>query len=123
MVGPSASRRLSYTEAASQLLVPASVVPVAPQVGGLVGYHHHVKDPCRDGQPAAGAEVFLDGRVGLYRADGYPEKIAHTSSATIARKPMLIITMSPGFLSLSLKGLKPMGRTVNDLTSCLPSSQ
>lgn len=99
MVGPSASRRLSHAKASAQLLVPTAVVPVTPQVGGLVGHYDHMKNTRRDGQLAARAEVFLDGCVGLHQVDGHPEKIAHTSTATVARMPMASITVSPAFLS------------------------
>ena len=99
------------------------MVPVTSQVGGLVGNDYQMKNTRLNGQLAAGAEVLLDSCVRLHRAYGHPEKIAHASNATIATMPMASIAASPEFSSWSRKGLKPIGRTVNDLQLCLPSSR
>jgi hypothetical protein len=45
------------------------VVPVAAEVGGVEGHHHHVADAHADLLVAARAEIGLAGLVGLDRPD------------------------------------------------------
>lgn len=99
-------------ETTSQLLVPAPMVPMTAQVGSVVGDDHEVEGPRRDDPLAARTEVFLHRLVGLYRVDGYPEKIAHAMTASIARIATTTMTMSSVLFSCSRKGLKPTPQTV-----------
>ena len=46
-------------------VLPARVMPVAAEVGGVEGHHHHVADPDADLLVAARAQVRLPGLVGL----------------------------------------------------------
>jgi len=93
-----------------QLLVPAPVVPVTTHVDRIVGDHHEVESPGRDGVVTARADVLFDRLIGLNGADGHPENIAHAITATVARTAKTTITMSSAVLSCSRNGLKPTSR-------------
>ncbi len=56
-------------EPAAQIAVPAAVVPVATEVGGVLGYHHEVKRPWGDGSFTARTDVGLAGGIRLDRGD------------------------------------------------------
>ncbi len=73
----------------------------------IVGNHHNVEDPCRDGVVAARAEVLLVRLVGLNRGDGHPEKIAHAMTASVANTANTTMTMSRTVFRCSRNGLKP----------------
>ncbi len=83
-------------------------MPVTSKVGGLVRDHDEMESPGRDGELASRAQILLGRRIGLHRGDGYPEKIAHASTANAAIRPMMSIAMSALFLFESRKGLKPI---------------
>lgn len=84
------------------------MMPVPAQIRGVVGDHHDVKDPARDGLVASRAQVCLPRRVRLDGRDGHPEKIAHAKTKAIATSATITITMSATSLSFSRKGLNPM---------------
>ena len=85
-------------------------MPMPSQIDGLIGYHHYVKGPGRDGQLATGAEVLLLCLVGLYRVDRYVEKSAHAITATVSRTAPTTIAMSNADFSFSRNGLNPTPR-------------
>ncbi len=62
----------------------------------------------QDAEVASRAQILLGRRIGLHRGDGYPEKIAHASTANVAIKPMMSMAMSALFLFESRNGLKPI---------------
>ena len=115
--GPALSGRLTDedglrlgrpAEQSTELLVPATVMPVAAEVGGVVGHHDQVESPRRNCGVAAGAYVTLAGGVRLYRRDRYP-RIAHASKTrTITIVPTTRATSS-GDLRAGRKGLNPIG--------------
>ena len=88
--------------------MPATVVPVAAEVGRLVGHHDEVERPRRNGGVAAGAYVVLTGGVRLYRRDRYP-RIAHASRITTTTIVPTTRAMSSGDLCAGRKGLNPIG--------------
>lgn len=88
--------------------MPATVVPVAAEVGRLVGHHDEVERPRRNGGVAAGAYVVLTGGVRLYRRDRYP-RIAHASKITMTTIVPATRAMSSGDLWAGRKGLNPIG--------------
>lgn len=83
-------------------------MPVASQVGFVIGDHDYMKSARRDAEFTAGAEVFLDRCVGLDWRDRYPEKIAHKTRPIAEPIAATTITMSMADRSCSRKGLKPM---------------
>lgn len=83
-------------------------MPVASQIGLLVGHHHEVKRPRRDTQVTSGTQVLLGGRIRLDRGDRHTEKIAHASKPIATIKPTTIRTISRTSWSESRNGLKPM---------------
>jgi hypothetical protein len=80
---------------------------MAAQVDGVVGNHDQVECPRRYREITPGAQVLLEGLVGLNRADGYVEKRAHAITASVAASAMTTITMSNADFSFSRNGLKP----------------
>ena len=70
------------------------MVPMTSQVRLVVRDHDQVKDARKDAQPTTGADVLLASRIGLYRGDCHPEKIAHATTTTIATSAMTIAAMS-----------------------------
>lgn len=83
-------------------------MPVTSKVGDLIRDHDEMEGPGRDGELAPRAQILLGRRIGLHRGDGYPEKIAHASTANAAIRPMMSMAMSALFLFESRKGLKPI---------------
>ena len=96
------------SEPAAQFLVPATVVPMTPQIWCVVGYHHEVKGSREDRGVAAGTDVGLAGGVGLHRRHRYP-RIAHASKTTTTRTVTMTRAMSSGDLRAGRKGLNPIG--------------
>lgn len=88
--------------------MPATMVPVAAEVGRVVGHHDEMESPWRNGGVAAGAYVVLAGGVRLYRRDRYP-RIAHTSKITMTTNVPTTRAMSSGDLWAGRKGLNPIG--------------
>jgi len=88
--------------------VPATVVPVAAEVGRVVGHHGEMKRPRGNGGVAAGAYVILTGSVRLNRCDSYP-RIAHASKTTTTTIVPTTRAMSSGDLCTGRKGLNPIG--------------
>lgn len=105
----------------AQLLVPATVVPMTSEIGGLVGHNDEVICTGRDRTFAAGAQVSLGSLVGLHRGDGHVEKMAHAIRASIAAMATTTMMMSKVVFFCSRKGLKPTSRTVTRTLGCLPS--
>lgn len=64
---------LTYFSVHPSLPVPAASMPVAPQVGSVVGHHDDVEGPRRDDRFASWAHVRLAGRIGLDGDDRYFE--------------------------------------------------
>jgi len=83
-------------------------MPVPAQIRLIVGHDDEVEGARRDRHLTPGADVVLARRVGLDGGDGYPEKIAHATTAKIATKAITIATMSATFLSWSRNGLNPI---------------
>lgn len=83
------------------------MVPVAPQVDGIVGHDNDVERPGGDGQITARAQVVLGRLIRLDRADRYVEKIAHAITATVAAIAATTMAMSTPDLSWSRNGLNP----------------
>ena len=90
---------MSDTETSSHLLVPASMMPMPPQVRLIVGHHHQVKGAGGNGHFTPGADVILARRMRLHRGDGHPEKIAHARTAMIATRAMTMAAMSATLFS------------------------
>lgn len=84
-------------------------MPVAAQIGGVVGDDHQVAEPRFDEALAAGAGIPLGGGVRLHQRDGLYPQIAHSTSTTAARIVPATIATSTAFLSRVRKGLKPTG--------------
>ena len=98
-----------FPEEAPKLFVPAPVVPVAPQIGGLVRHHDEMEGPGWDRCVAAGTYVVLAGGVGLDRGDRYP-RIAHASSARMITMVPMTRATSRGDLRAGRNGLNPIDR-------------
>lgn len=100
--------------AATQLLVPARSMPVAPQIGMVLGHHHDMAVAHLDESVASGAEVTLAGGVRLHREDDFvvegaqPAKAAHTTRAAATVKVTTTSTMSAVERRRTRNGLKPM---------------
>ena len=88
--------------------MPATMVPVAAEVGRVVGHHDEMKGPGGNRGMAAGAYVGLTGGVRLYRRDRYP-RIAHASKITMTTNVPTTRAMSSGDLCAGRKGLNPIG--------------
>ena len=107
MNGADELRRLSVQPA--EFLVPAAVMPMTPQIGCVVGYHHQMERSRKDRGVTAGADIAFTGGVGLNRRDGYP-RIAHASKTTTITTVPMTRAMSRGDLRAGRKGLNPIGR-------------
>jgi hypothetical protein len=91
--------------------MPAAAVPVAPQIGGVLGYDDVVAGPRFDEALAAGADVALPGGVGLNETDDvYPERAAHATKPAITIRVPTTRMMSTAVLRCSRKGFKPTTR-------------
>jgi len=82
-------------------------MPMASEIWFMIRHDDHVKGAWWDGVVASRAEVLLDRGVGLDRGDGYPEKIAHAMTASVATIAMTNAAISTALFSLSRNGLKP----------------
>lgn len=82
-------------------------MPVATQIGLVVGNHDEVERSRWDRQIAPGADVVLHRLIGLDGTDRYVEKSAHAITAMMATTVRTIITMSTTDLSCSRNGLNP----------------
>lgn len=82
-------------------------MPVAAQVGLVVGHNDDMKGPWWNGVLTARTEVVLAGGVGLNRGDRHPEKIAHATTETIAISAITMAAMSAALLFCSRNGLNP----------------
>ena len=83
-------------------------MPMAAEIGSIVGHHHQVERSWRNHGVAAGAGVALAGGVGLNRRDRYP-RIAHASKTTTITTVPMTRAMSSGDLRAGRKGLNPIG--------------
>ena len=84
-------------------------MPVATQIGGMLGNDHQVADARLDPRFAARAQVPLAGGIGLNDGDDlYPERAAHATSPTTTSTVITTIKMSAVLRSCSRNGLKPM---------------
>lgn len=84
-------------------------MPVAAQVGGMLGHHDQVALPGVDHPFAARAQVALAGCVGLdQRDDLYPDSAAHITRATVTAMVAATMTISTTSFRWGRKGLKPM---------------
>ena len=81
---------------------------MASQVGCVIGHHNYVKSSFGYRLIAAGANVRLAGCIRLNRADGHPEKIAHSTSAIADPIAAITMMMSTTDVSCSRNGLKPI---------------
>ena len=82
-------------------------MPVSSHVDFVIGDDHQMKSPCGDDVVTSRADVVLPRLIRLYRADGYPEKIAHAMTASVAITAMTTMTTSTALARCSRKGLKP----------------
>ena len=83
-----------------QLFVPASVMPMPPQIGRMIWDHDEMERPRGDGVVAARADVGLSGSVWLDGSDGdvvvgsHPAKIAQATTANVSAIAPTTIAMS-----------------------------
>lgn len=87
--------------------MPATVMPVTPPIGSVIGHHDQMECARWDRPVAPGAQIVLSRLIGLHGCDGYVEKIAHAMSASIAAMATTIMTTSSAVLLCSRKGLNP----------------
>lgn len=89
-------------------------MPMAAQIGMVLGHHHDMTVAYLHESVAAGAEVPLAGCVGLHGDDDFvveraqPEKAAHTTRAAATVKVTTTSTMSAVERRRTRNGLKPM---------------
>lgn len=74
--------------------MPTAVVPVAPEVGRVIGDHDEMEHPHRNREIASRAEVLLGRLVRLDGADRYVEKMAHAMTAMVAASAITTIAIS-----------------------------
>ena len=87
-------------------------MPVASQLGLQLGDHDQVAFADFDEAVTSGAQVLLAGSVGLDRGDDlYPERTAHSTSASATRIVPATMAMSTLVLRCWRKGLKPMAES------------
>ena len=65
------SGRGGLAAATALFFVPASPVPMAAQVGSVLGGHHQVAYSGRDGAFTTRTDIVLAGCVGLHRCDDF----------------------------------------------------
>lgn len=83
-------------------------MPVATELGGILGHHDEVSFPGLDAAVTSRALVTLASRVGLYERNYlYPESAAHATRASVMPIVTTTRTMSITLRSCCLKGLKP----------------
>ncbi len=80
---------------------------MSAEVRLVIGDHDEMEGARRDDVLTSGADVVLASRVGLDRAHGHPEKIAHATTARIATSATTIAAISAALLFCSRNGLKP----------------
>ena len=90
------------------LLVPASVMPVAAEVGLVFGNDDQVEGSRGDRVVAARTDVGLPGRVGLDRCDRQVPKRAHRTTPNVTAKAPTTRAMSRKLFDCGRNGLKPM---------------
>jgi hypothetical protein len=86
------------------------MVPMAPEIRGLIRDHDQVEGALGDAPLTTRADVLLRGLVRLYGSDGYVEKTAHAINATITARARTTMTTSSVVFLCSRKGLKPTVR-------------
>ena len=84
------------------------MVPVAPQIRGVVGHDDEVKRAGGNRGVTAWADIGLAGGVRLNRRDRYP-RIAHASKITTITIVPMTRAMSSGDFWARRKGLNPIG--------------
>ena len=102
--------------------MPATMVPMASEIGSIIGNYDQVEGALWNASVTAGTDVRLRRLIGLYRSDGYGEKTAHAINATITASATTTKTTSSVVFLCSRKGLKPTPQTVTGSMVCLPSS-
>lgn len=89
-------------------------MPVAPQIGMMLGHHDDVSVAHLDEAVAPGAQIALARRVRLDGDDdlvveaAQPEKAAHTTRAAATARVTTTSTMSAAERRRTRNGLKPM---------------
>lgn len=83
-----------------ELFAPAAVMPMAPEIGVMVGDHHEMERARGDGVVTARTDVGLPGGMRLDGSDGdgvvgpHPAKIAQATTANVSAIAPTTIAMS-----------------------------
>ena len=87
----------AFAKPAAQLFMPATVVPMASEIGLVFGHYDQMEGSGGNRGIATGTYVVLAGGVGLNRRDRYP-RIAHASRTTTTAIVTITRAISSGDL-------------------------